>query len=42
VFLLIAVGTGFGTVAAVLAASRRLFDERQRLRLERLSGPAGG
>jgi putative ABC transport system permease protein len=41
VFLLIAVGTGFGTVAAVLAASRRLFDERQRLRLERIGGAAG-
>jgi len=37
VFLMIAVGTGFGTVAAVMAASRRLFDERQRLRLDRLS-----
>jgi putative ABC transport system permease protein len=39
VFLLIAVGTGFGTVAAVMAASRRLFDERQRLRLERIGAP---
>jgi putative ABC transport system permease protein len=37
VFLMIAVGTGFGTVAAVMAASRRLFDERQRLRLDRIS-----
>jgi len=36
VFLLIAVGTGFGTVAAVMAASRRLFDERERLRLDRI------
>ncbi|MFU8896103.1 MAG: ABC transporter permease [Gammaproteobacteria bacterium] len=41
VFFLIAVGTGFGTVAAVMAASRRLFDERQRLRLERIGGPIG-
>jgi len=30
------VGTGFGTLAAVTAASRRLFDERERLRLDRL------
>jgi len=29
-------GTGFGTMAAVWLASRRLFDERDRLRLERL------
>lgn len=35
----ITVGTGFGTLAAVLAASRRLFDERERLRLDRLSAP---
>lgn len=39
VFLLVAVGTGFGTVFAVIAASGRLFDERQRLRLERLAAP---
>jgi len=32
----ITVGTGFGTLAAVTAASRRLFDERERLRLDRL------
>lgn len=32
----ITVGTGFGTLAAVLLASRRLFDERERLRLDRL------
>lgn len=32
----ITVGTGFGTVIAVLAASRRLFDQRQRLRIDRL------
>lgn len=34
----ITVGTGFGTLAAVTAASRRLFDERERLRLDRLKG----
>lgn len=34
----IAVGTGFGTLAAVSAASRRLFDQRERLRVDRLSG----
>jgi putative ABC transport system permease protein len=33
----ITVGTGFGTLAAVTAASRRLFDERERLRLDRLA-----
>ncbi len=32
----ITVGTGFGTVAAVLAGSRRLFDRRERLRVDRL------
>ncbi|MFN3987814.1 MAG: ABC transporter permease [Rhodocyclaceae bacterium] len=30
-------GTGFGTLAAVMAGSRRLFDERERLRVDRLS-----
>ena len=35
--LLIAAGTGFGAVAAVWLASQRLFDERQRLRLDRLT-----
>jgi putative ABC transport system permease protein len=33
---LIAGGTGLGTVSAVWMGSRRLFDERQRLRLDRL------
>jgi putative ABC transport system permease protein len=33
----ITAGTGFGTLAAVLAGSRRLFDERERLRVDRLS-----
>ncbi len=36
ILLLIAVGTGFGAVAAVWIGSRRLFDDRQRLRLERI------
>ena len=36
IMLTITAGTGFGTLAAVLAASRRLFDERERLRLDRL------
>jgi putative ABC transport system permease protein len=38
IMFLIAVGTGLGTLAAVIAASRRLFDERQRLCLDRLRG----
>ncbi len=37
ILFLIAAGTGFGAMAAVWAGSRRLFDERDRLRLERLS-----
>jgi hypothetical protein len=32
----IAAGTGFGVVAAVGMTARRLFDDRHRLRLERL------
>ncbi len=36
IMFLIAAGTGFGTLAAVWLASRRLFDGRERLRLERL------
>ncbi len=36
IMFLIAVGTGLGTMAAVLIGSRRLFDERQRLCLDRL------
>ncbi|MCK8515188.1 iron export ABC transporter permease subunit FetB [Methylonatrum kenyense] len=36
VMFTITVGTGFGTVAAVMAGSRRLFDERERLRTDRL------
>lgn len=38
IMFLITVGTGFGTLAAVWFASRRLFDERERLRLDRLQG----
>ncbi|WP_458526068.1 ABC transporter permease [Onishia taeanensis] len=37
----ITAGTGFGTLAAVAAGSRRLFDERERLRLDRLSPHQG-
>ncbi|MCK2149390.1 iron export ABC transporter permease subunit FetB [Marinobacter alexandrii] len=36
VMLTIAVGTGFGTLMAVSWGSRRLFDDRERLRLDRL------
>jgi putative ABC transport system permease protein len=36
IMLLIATGTGLGTLAAVTLGSRRLFDARQRLRLDRL------
>ena len=36
ILLLIAAGTGFGVLAAVRVVSRRLFDERHRLRLDRL------
>jgi putative ABC transport system permease protein len=35
----ITLGTGFGTLAAVAAGSRRLFDGRERLRLDRLVAP---
>jgi putative ABC transport system permease protein len=37
ILLLIASGTGLGAVTAVWISSRHLFDERQRLRLERLT-----
>ncbi len=36
IMFLIASGTGLGTIAAVWLGARRLFDERQRLRLDRL------
>lgn len=41
VMFTITLGTGFGTLAAVAAGSRRLFDGRERLRLDRLSRPRG-
>ncbi len=37
IMFLIATGTGFGIIAAVSLASRRLFDERHRLRLDTLT-----
>ena len=37
IIFLIAAGTGFGVIAAVQMTSRRLFDERHRLRLDRWS-----
>lgn len=39
IMLLITVASGLGTVVAVTAGSRRLFDARDRLCLERLSAP---
>lgn len=36
IMFMIAAGTGFGNISAVWLASWRLFDERQRLRLDRL------
>ena len=39
IFFLIAAGTGFGAYGAVTIASGRLFDQRQRLRLDRLTQP---
>lgn len=36
IMFLIAAGTGFGTMGAVWLGARRLFDDRQRLRLDRL------
>lgn len=41
ILLLIAVGSGLGSMAAVWGGSRRLFDERQRLRLDRISSLHG-
>ncbi|MDZ7751166.1 MAG: iron export ABC transporter permease subunit FetB [Gammaproteobacteria bacterium] len=38
IMFLIAGGSGLGTLAAIWLASRRLFDHRHRLRLERLRG----
>ncbi len=39
IMFLIAVGTGLGTLAAVSVGARRLFDARERLRLDRLRAP---
>ncbi len=36
IMFMISAGTGFGTMAAVWLTSKRLFDDRERLRLERL------
>ncbi|MCG6867420.1 MAG: iron export ABC transporter permease subunit FetB [Gammaproteobacteria bacterium] len=36
IMFLIAIGTGFGTLAAIRLGARRLFDARERLRLDRL------
>jgi putative ABC transport system permease protein len=41
IMFLIAAGTGFGTLSAVWMGSRRLFDQRHRLRLDRLRPTAG-
>jgi len=42
ILFLIAVGTILGTVGAIWGASRRLFDTRERLRLDRLRAPRDG
>jgi putative ABC transport system permease protein len=39
IMFMVTAGTGFGTIAAIVIGARRLFDKRQRLRLDRL-GPA--
>jgi len=39
IMFLITAGSGFGTLIAITLGSRRLFDERHRLRLDRLSSP---
>lgn len=41
VMFMIGSGTGFGTLAAVWVASRRLFDHRERLRLDRIKSADG-
>ncbi len=40
IMFMVTAGTGFGTIAAIVFGARRLFDERQRLRLDRLTGGA--
>ena len=37
IWLLIAVGCGFGSMIAVKMVSKKLFDERERLRLDQLT-----
>ncbi len=39
IMFLISAGTGFGVTAALWLSSKRLFDERHRLRLDKLTGP---
>jgi len=41
IMFMIAAGTGFGTLAAIAIGSRRLFDRRERLRLDRLNPVPG-
>ena len=41
IMFMIAAGTGFGTLAAIAIGSRRLFDRRDRLRLDRLDRARG-
>lgn len=41
IMFMVAGGTGFGTLTAIAIGSRRLFDRRERLRLDRLSPPPG-
>ena len=41
IMFMIAAGTGFGTLAAIAIGSRRLFDRRERLRLDRLNPSPG-
>jgi len=40
IMFMVTAGTGFGTIAAIVFGAKRLFDDRQRLRLDRLSGGA--
>jgi putative ABC transport system permease protein len=42
ILFLIAAGTGGGTILAVTVTARRLFDERHRLRLDRLVARGAG
>ncbi|MCP4409032.1 MAG: iron export ABC transporter permease subunit FetB [Gammaproteobacteria bacterium] len=42
IMFMIAAGSGFGTLGAVWLGSRRLFDERHRLRLDRLRSRGNG